>query len=89
MNKSCSSSFLLSIHDGIPPAEISKNMSSSLLEKSNDVSSKLNNDSSVNDLISVIILHIQTTILHQMIVVLIIVILILIHINLKLIVTIK
>ena len=49
MNKSCSSSSVLNNHKGILPKLIQKYDSSSLLEKSNDSSSELNNDSSDND----------------------------------------
>ena len=49
MNKSISSSSLLSIHEGIPPKLVLKHDSSYLLEKSNDSSSELNNDLLVNE----------------------------------------
>ena len=49
MNKSRSSSSLLSIHEGIPPNVIQKQDSSSLIEKINDSSSELNNDASDNE----------------------------------------
>ena len=49
MNKSRSSSSLLSIHEGIPPKVIQKQYSSSLIEEWNDSSSELNDDSSVNE----------------------------------------
>ena len=48
INKSRSSSSLLSIHEGIPPKVNQKQESSDMIEKSNDFSSKLNNDSSDN-----------------------------------------
>ena len=49
MNKSRSSSSLLSIHEGIPPKVNHKQESSCMIEKSNDLSSELNNDSSDNE----------------------------------------
>ena len=49
MNKSSSSSSLVSIHDGIPLIVIRKNWSSFLLEKINISSSELSNDSFVTD----------------------------------------
>ena len=47
MNKSTSS--LLIFHEGIPPKVNQKQESSDMIEKSNDFSSKLNNDSSDNE----------------------------------------
>ena len=49
MNKSRSSSSFLSIHEGIPSKVILKQGSNSLIEKSDDSSSELNNDSSDNE----------------------------------------
>ena len=49
MNKSRSSSLLLSIHEGIPPKVNQKQESSSIIETINDLSSELNDDSSDNE----------------------------------------
>ena len=49
IDKSRSSSSLLSIHEGIPPKVIQKGDSTSLIDKSNDSSSELNNVSSDNE----------------------------------------
>ena len=48
MNKLCSTSSLLSSHEGRPPTLIHKNESSFLLEENNDRSSEATNDSSVH-----------------------------------------
>ena len=49
MNKSRSSSLLLSIHEGLPRNVNQRQESSSMIENSNGFSSELNNDSSDNE----------------------------------------